>query len=358
MGDARQLARVQHRRLDDRGRDDRAVARDADPAVNDARQRSPGDLRLVHVRLGQLRLSGHGHHRDVRSLSDGARQARRRRERRRLRARTAPRDGQVVLSVLHRAIGVPAGLPPADSRRDRRLHEPEEAADGVLLLCGQRGHMPAVLRHRQPLPGRRPASGRRQPVLWRVAGAIQRVPQRHHDGRSAGQGVEPRVCARLSGRWRAAARQSRPAAECGGARHRRWAGGAPLVPVGRTLVGRLLDRHVPAAAIPGGGNRAAGRRFGDLCGPRGAGRVVPRPPPSAAHAALSRGVHAVQRRDPDRHRHGLALSLAGALCRPRPSRRPVVSDRTDPDDSVRGVFRRAAVRAHRRLHRVPSRRSC
>ncbi len=141
-----------------------------------------------------------------------------------------------------------------------------------------------------------------------------------------------------------------PPAECGDAWHRRWTGGAILVPVGRTLVGRLLDRDVPAAAIPGGGNCAAGRPFRALRGLRGAGRLVPRPPPSAEHAALSCGVHAVQRRHPDLHRHGLAVSLAGALCRPRPSRRPVIPDRTGSDDSVRGVLRRAAVRAYRGLH--------
>ena len=283
MGDHVELARVQHRRLDHRRRHDRAVARDVASSGRRCRSTTAGRFSAGPCTTGPTPVF----RRTVITVMSGpyltalARRGRRR-ERRHLRAGTAPRDGQVVLSVLHRALGLPAGLPPAGPRRHRRLHEPEEAADGVLLLRRQRGHVPAVLRHRQPLSGRRPASCRRQPVLWRIAGALQRVPQRHRDRRSPGQGVEPGLRARLSWRRRAAARKSRPAAECGDARHRRWTGGAALVPVGRTLVGRLLDRHVPAAAIPGGGDRAAGRRFRALRGLRGAGRVVPRPPPSAA----------------------------------------------------------------------------
>ena len=102
------------------------------------------------------------------------------------------------------------------------------------------------------------------------------------------------------------------------------------------------------------GNRAR-RHLGTYRGRQGVAGVVPRAAPSAADAALSPGVHAVQRRHPDRHRDGVAVPVAGALRGARAAGKPVVSGRPDPDDSVRRVLRRPRLRAHRRVHRHEAR---
>ena len=294
----------------------------------------------------------HRHHRDVRPVSDGARQTGRRRERRRLRAGTAPRDGQSRSfrsasgsSVFLQVFLLPVLGAIADyTNLKKRL---------MAFFCyvGQRGHVPDVLRHRQPLSGRaafllvvanlcfgaslvlynaflndiatedrRDNVSSRGYALGYLGGGVLLLANLILLQNAATLGIDDGLAVRLSflsaGLW--------------------WAGFS-------IVTFRRLQSRQAAITLPAG-RSVISAGFAELAASFRALRRLPQ------HAALSCGLHAVQRRHPDLHRHGLAVSLAGALCRPRPSRRSVIPDRTGSDDSVRGVLRRAALRAYRGLH--------
>ena len=110
---------------------------------------------------------------------------------------------------------------------------------------------------------------------------------------------------------------------------------------------RLRARPAPVAAPIGrcacGGRHRAGRRDHT------------RAATAASDGEIPDRVHAVQRRYPDRHFHGIRVSGAGTVRRSRAARQRVVSHRHRADDSVHRVLRRVALRAHRTRRRNETR---
>ncbi len=82
---------------------------------------------------------------------------------------------------MHCPVGVAAGMPPAASRRCRRLHQPQKAFAGGLLLRRKRCDGSTVFRQRRSLPRRRRVDRVCKPLLWRRTRPVQRLSERHRD---------------------------------------------------------------------------------------------------------------------------------------------------------------------------------